>query len=207
MEENLAEINKKVLILLGVLMLILIFALIYFSLPKGNGNIKNISLGNLPLRGNPNASIKIIEFSDFQCPACRAAEPIVKKILKDYPDTALYYRNFPLTQIHKNAFVAAEAAECADKQGKFWEYHDVLFENQNNLDKSSLKNYAKQIKLDTAEFNTCLDSGETKGAVLADLSDAQRLNLRGTPTFFINNKEVFGGNEQQIKKIIEDELK
>jgi len=204
--KNPVEINKSILTLLGSLMFILIFVLIYFSIPKTDEGIKNVGIGNLPPKGDSNAKIKIVEFSDFQCPACKASHPIIEGIFQDYQgEVVLYYRYFPLS-MHENSFIAAEAAECANKQGKFWEYHDVLFENQDNLYKENLEEYAINIGLDKEQFSSCLDNEETKNIVLVDLNDAERLNLKGTPTFFINGKEVFGANQQEIEKIIKEEL-
>ena len=204
--KNSVEFNKSILILLGSLMFVLIFLLIYFSIPKINEGIKNVGIGNLPPKGDSNAKIKIVEFSDFQCPACKASHPIIERIFQDYQgEVGLYYRYFPLS-MHKNSFIAAEAAECANEQGKFWEYHDTLFENQDSLDKENLKKYAKEINLDVEQFNNCLDNEKYKGVVLADLSDAKKLSLKGTPTFFVNGKEVFGGKEQELRKLIEEEL-
>ena len=205
-EKNPIEINKIALYLLVGVILILVFSLIYLSVQRNVG-VKNIEIGNLPPRGNPNASIKIIEFSDFQCPACKASHPIIDRIFQDYQgEIVLYYRNFPLT-MHENSFIAAEAAECANEQGKFWEYHNILFENQDSLDKNNLKKYAKSLGLNEEQFNLCLDNEKYKGEILKDLSDAKELRLEGTPTFFINGKKVFGGNEQELRKLIEEELK
>jgi len=207
-EENPVEMNKPILILLGSLMFVLIFVLIYFSIPFSNEeDIFEVETGINPARGDVNAKIKIIEFSDFQCPACKAAEPIINEIINKYGNNIVfYYRNFPL-KMHENSFIAAEAAECANEQGKFWEYHDVLFANQDNLYKESLKEYAINIGLDKEQFSSCLDNEETKDIILVDLNDAERLNLKGTPTFFINGREVFGANQQEIEKIIKEELK
>jgi protein-disulfide isomerase len=108
------------------------------------------------------------------------------------------YKNFPLTSIHDNAEIAAEAAECANEQGAFWEYHDVLFQNQTALDAASLKGYAATLGLDTDTFNQCLDSGKYKDKVAADSAQMQKLAQEagltnyGTPTFFINGHYIGG---------------
>lgn len=206
-DKNSVEFNKPILILLGSLMLILIFLLIYFSIPKIDEGIKNVGIGNLPPRGNPNAPIKIVEFSDFQCPACKASHPIIDRIFQDYQGkVVLYYRNFPL-KMHENSFIAAESAQCANEQGKFWEYHDILFKNQNKLDKENLKRYAENLGLNEEQFNLCLENEKYKDEINFDISEGKRLGIQGTPTFFINGKEVFGGNEQELRKLIEEELK
>ena len=205
-ENNPIEVNKIALYILGGGMLILIFSLIYLSVPR-NTSVKDIEIGNLPPRGDPNASIKIIEFSDFQCPACKASHPIIDRIFQDYQgEVVLYYRYFPLP-MHENSFIAAEAAECANRQGRFWEYHNILFENQDKLDKNNLKKYAENLGLNKEKFNICLDNEETKEIVLIDVNNAKKLNLKGTPTYFINGREFFGANQQEIEKIIEEELR
>ena len=102
------------------------------------------------------------------------------------------YRDFPLTSIHQYAQKAAEASECADDQGKFWEYHDLIFANQSAIDVDSLKGYAEQLGLDTATFNDCLDSGKQTAEVEKDTQDAQSYGAGGTPAFFINGKFVSG---------------
>ncbi len=205
--ENPVEFNKSILILLGGLMFVLIFVLIYFSIPKGNEDVKNVGTGNLPPKGNPNNPIKIIEFSDFQCPACKASHPIIDRILQDYQgEVVLYYRYFPLP-MHENSFIAAEAAECANEQKNFWEYHDILFENQDKLDKENLKKYAKDIELNEEQFNSCLNNEKYKDEITFDISEGKILGIQGTPTFFINDKKVFGGNELELRRLIKEELK
>jgi len=102
------------------------------------------------------------------------------------------YRDFPLTSIHQYAQKAAEATECADEQGKFWEYHDLVFANQSAIDVDSLKGYAEQLGLDTATFNDCLDNGEQSAEVEKDVQDAQSYGASGTPAFFINGRLVSG---------------
>src|SRR3989344_4720461 len=131
------------------------------------GNIQ-VKIDNTdPVLGDKNAEITIVEFSDFQCPFCARAysDAIAQFEQSDYfknGDVNLVYKHFPLNSIHPQAQKAAEAAECANKQGKFWEYHNMLFENQQALDIASLKSYASEVGLDTAKFNSCLDNGEAK---------------------------------------------
>src|SRR3989344_8159194 len=103
--------------------------------------------------GSEDAKVTIVEFSDFQCPACGAAHPVVKQVIKEYGDRILFvYRHFPLLATHQYALKAAEAAEAAGEQGKFWEYHDLLFAKQDNLKTEDLKRYAQELELDTAKF-------------------------------------------------------
>jgi protein-disulfide isomerase len=158
--------------------------------------------------GNKDAKVVIVEFSDFQCPACRAAHPIVKQVAKEYGDKILFvYRHFPLISAHPFAIKAAEAAEAAGEQGKFWEYHNILFDNQENLKTDDLKKYAEQLGLDMTKFNDALDSGKFKEKVTNDLDEGQALGVSATPTFFINNEKHQGVLDfNQFKKIIEEEL-
>ena len=144
------------------------------------------------VRGSENATVTIIEFSDFQCPACGMAEPIVEQVLEAYPtQVKLIYKDFPLP-MHSYAQKASEAAECAGEQGKYWEMHDVLFANQDALKISDLKSYAADLGLNTTVFNACLDSGATAGDVKADLKEGQSRKITGTPSFFINGQEMVG---------------
>lgn len=115
--------------------------------------VSDVSIDDDPWLGNPDAEIVVVEFSDFECPFCAQSADIVDQLLNEYPDQVLFvYRDFPLTEIHPNAFHAAEAANCAKEQSLFWEMHDVLFENHENLDFSMMSTYAGESGLDIAEF-------------------------------------------------------
>ena len=175
-------------------------------MPKNNnpGIIQNIGNGTNPPKGSPDSRIVIIEFSDFQCPFCKAGLPIIKEILEKY-NVTLYYRNFPLP-IHENSVIASEASECANEQDKFWEYHNVLFNNQDKLDKENLKKYALDIGLNSEQFNNCVDSRKYKDVVQKDLNEGKSLGVEGTPTFFINGKMVLGADKNKIEKIIREEI-
>ncbi|MBM3229114.1 DsbA family protein [Candidatus Parvarchaeota archaeon] len=157
-----------------------------------NGNVAptaipiKISFEGKPVKGVQNAKIKIVEYSDFECTFCSRALPAVSQVLDQYKGKiGLYYKQFPLTQIHPNAQKAAEASECASDQGKFWEYHDKLFENQNALGIASLKQYAKDLKLDEAKFAACLDGGSKATAVSTEQSEGVAFGVGGTPSFVI----------------------
>jgi protein-disulfide isomerase len=138
--------------------------------------------------------ILVEEFSDFQCPACGAAYPELKRFFEGNASDRVkfVYKHFPLTQIHPQAYKAAEAAECADEQGKFWEYHDKLFENQRSLLRSNLITFAEQIGLDKDKFTSCLDSGRMSGRVQAGIDEGNSRGVRSTPTFFINGQKYEG---------------
>ena len=157
------------------------------------------------LSGNANSKVKIVEFSDFQCPFCGAVEPTLAGLIKKYGnDVAVYYRHFPLTSIHPSAQKAAEASECAAEQGKFKEYHGVLFKNQQALDLASLKKYAGDIGLDAAKFSQCFDSAKFAGKVNSDASLGSGVGVNGTPAFFINGQQVVGAQPQaNFEKVID----
>ena len=161
-----------------------------------------------PLKGNPDAAIKIVEFSDLQCPACRAANPIVKQLANEYGDKISFeYKHFPLRQIHPFAQKAAEASECANDQDKFWEYVDYVFANQQQgVQVKNLKIFAERLKLDTKSFNACLDSGAKADLVDIDYREAVSKNVQGTPTFFINGKQLESWRYDLFKAAIDAEL-
>jgi|SRR3989344_4469804 len=160
------------------------------------GNIQ-VKIDNTdPVLGDKNAEITIVEFSDFQCPFCQrvADDAIAQFKQSDYfknGDVNLVYKHFPLTSIHPHAQKAAEASECARRQNndKFWQYHDVLFANQGALDVASLKSYASQVGLNTAQFNKCLDNNEAASKVSNDLKQSSDAGAQGTPYFVLINKD------------------
>ncbi|WP_257458212.1 thioredoxin domain-containing protein [Archangium lipolyticum] len=161
-----------------------------------------------PSRGPENAPITIVEFSDFQCPFCSRAIKTVDEVLAAYPNQVrLVFRQFPL-DFHKQAPKAAEASLCANDQGKFWEYHDTLFANQQALEVPQLKEHAKKVGLDSAKFDKCLDSGEKASIVNADLEAGKKVGVNGTPAFFINGVLLSGAQPiEEFKSIIDAELK
>jgi protein-disulfide isomerase len=160
-----------------------------------------------PSKGPTNAPIELVEFSDFQCPFCFRATPTVNQVLSTYGDRIHFvYRHYPLPN-HPNARPAAEAAACAADQGKFWPYHDKLFEDPSKLGQSELKRNAATLGLDTAKFDTCLDSHKQKDVVDADLRAGQEAGVDGTPAFFINGRMISGAQPFEVfKKIIDEEL-
>jgi protein-disulfide isomerase len=160
------------------------------------------------VRGNPKAPVMVVEFSDFQCPYCQAVESTLKSVLAKHENqVALAFRDFPLTQIHSNAEGAAEAARCAGEQGKFWEYHDVLFANQNKLERNGLLEQARTLKLDEKQFDSCITSQKYKAQIEQDEQDGRRAGLNGTPGFFINGVFLNGAQpEAAFEAIIQDAL-
>jgi protein-disulfide isomerase len=167
-----------------------------------------------PAKGDENAPVVIVEFSDFQCPFCeRWAQETLPQLTQTYIDTGkvkLVYRDFPLSSIHPEAQKAAEAAECARDQGKFWEYHDTLFENRmdwTGVGAAKFKQYSADLGLDTNAFDDCLDSDKYKDEVLNDLNAGGSVGVTGTPTFFINGKKLVGAQPfENFKTAIEEAL-
>jgi len=160
-----------------------------------------------PAKGPEKAPITIVEFSDFECPFCGRAEETVNEVVRAYPDKIrLVYRDFPLP-MHANAPKAAEAAHCAGDQGKYWDMHAKLFANQRALDVKSLKGYAKDLALDQAKFDKCLDSGEKAKLVEEDHKAGGDLGVSGTPAFFVNGMLISGAQPfESFKSLIDAEL-
>jgi protein-disulfide isomerase len=161
------------------------------------------------LRGDPQASITIIEFADFQCPYCKQTETTLNDLLRKYPGQVnVAFRDFPLGSIHPYAEKAAEAARCAGKQGKFWEFHDALFANQTKLDEAGLNATARTLGLDENSFQSCVATGEYKGQVSSDQEDGRKAGISSTPGFFINGIAVTGAQpEAAFEKVVDSELK
>lgn len=159
-------------------------------------------------RGPKDAPVTIVEFSDFQCPFCKTANATVKQVLDKYPGKVrLVFRDYPLASLHPQAPKAHEAARCAADQSKFWEYHDVLFERSPKMSPQDLKQYAKDLKLDAATFDQCLDSGKHTAAVDKDFQEGAGLGLTGTPSFFINGKQIVGAQPlAAFQKVVDGEL-
>ena len=154
-----------------------------------------------PMKGNPNAPLTIVEFSDFQCPFCsRFYHDTLSQIDQNYIQTGkvkLVYRDMPLENLHANAFAAHVAAECANKQGKFWNYHDILFEKQiewkslSPIDvKSKFIEYSQSLSMSKSSFESCLNNPSISDEIRKDMSDASQYGVSGTPTFFIGNEKL-----------------
>ncbi len=160
------------------------------------------------VRGNFNAPITLVEFSDFECPYCARHYPTLNKILDDYPGKVrLVYKHFPLP-FHANGGKAAEASECASEQGKFWEYHDKLFENlaASGYSLANFKQWAKDLALDSGKFNDCLDSSKYVQKVQSDYQEGAQKGINGTPATFINGQLVSGALPYESFKQIIDGL-
>jgi protein-disulfide isomerase len=161
-----------------------------------------------PSRGPADAPVTIVEFSDFQCPYCSRATSTIKKLEEAYAGKIrLVYRDFPLVQIHPQAAQAAEAASCANDQGKFWEMHDSLFGQQDKLSTEDLKQRAVTLGLDAAAFNACLESGRHRAEWQSDEKDGTRYGVSSTPAFFINGRLIVGAQPyESFARVVEEEL-
>jgi len=151
--------------------------------------IKEIALEDSPSKGNPGAPVVLVEFADFQCPACRAARPIIEEALKKHEgETRLVFKNFPLS-IHQYGEKLARSARAAQLQGKFWEMYGALFDNQDRIAPPVIDELAKGIGLDLAKFQKDSDSEAVADAVSRDRKQGERLDIQSTPTLFINGRQ------------------
>ncbi|TDQ11799.1 DsbA family protein [Pedobacter metabolipauper] len=155
-------------------------------------------------QGGHKASIEIVEYGDYQCPYCGAAYPILKQIEDTFGDQILFvFRNFPLQEAHRFAMVAAQAAEAAARQDKFWEMHDAIFENQQQLSDAYLFSLAEQIGLDVDQFQIDLEAESTVKKVEDDFESGVRSGVNGTPSFFVNGQKFDGGAEDLMAMLKE----
>ncbi len=146
--------------------------------------------------GSINAAITLVEYGDFECPHCGLAHPFIKRLLKEKGrELNFVFRNFPLREIHPHAYISAVAAEAAGKQGKFWEMHDLIFENQDRLSADFLLSLAEALGLDPEQFSKDSNSEEVQGKIEMDFESGIRSGVNGTPTFFINGSPVFTYDE------------
>jgi protein-disulfide isomerase len=181
--------------------------------------VVKVDTGSLPIKGDPNAKVTIVEFSDFQCPFCKQYFDATDSQIQDnYVKTGkvkFAYRHFPLTTIHPNAQISAESAECANEQNKFWDYHDQLFQNQDTWSQqtgddvvNSFVSYAGQLGMDTDQFKSCVTSHKYKGKVDADAAAGTAVQVDGTPAFFVNGYRITGAVPfADFKQAIDDALK
>lgn len=231
-KENIVVVKKsKLMLVIAVAAIIIIAIVAYRIFFVNNPNNKAEYVENYsPVLGNTNATVYVVEFSDYECPYCQASEGTnqdvmsrlkesdpsweapIPKVIEQYVNTGkvkLVFRNFPL---HTDSKEAALAAYCANEQGKFWVYHVLLFENYNALTKTDLEKYAANINLNLNQFNECLNSNKYESHVQNDISDSGALGVSGTPTFFIGNNEtgyekIVGAQSFSVfKQIIESKI-
>jgi protein-disulfide isomerase len=166
-----------------------------------------IATDDQPMKGNPSAAVTVVEFTDYQCPTCAAAQPVLEKLITEYQDRVRFVvRDFPL-EMHPEARKAAEAAEAAREQGKYWDFIAILFRNQSAQKPEHLKQYAQVLGLDRAKFDAALDTGRFADKIDRDLLDGQKFGVSGTPTFFVNGRRAKDYTYEVLKAAIEEALK
>jgi len=206
-------------LLAGIIIGINLPSILLSSQPEENETsflrVEGVSSDDDPFLGSPEASVTIIEFSDFECPVCkRFFDGTLKDIITNYVDTGkvkYVLRDFPLSDMHPNAEIAAEAANCANEQDKYWEFHDILFENQEDWVSGNttieFKKYSSTLGLNEEQFDLCLESGKYVDEILKDIQDGLDAGVPGTPTFYINGVKVVGAQVYSVfKQVIDKEL-
>ena len=185
-------------ILLGTILLITVFT----ALASQPAKPVNVEVGTSFFAGPNDAKVTVVEFSDFECPACEAfATGILPTLKKEYKDKVKFvYKFFPLYEIHKLANLSSQSAYCSGKQGKFWEYHDILMSKSAEWATNEAKfiDYARQLKLDEKEFQACQNSDEAKTTVMAERQQGEKLGINSTPTFFVNGEKVLGAQSVEV---------
>jgi protein-disulfide isomerase len=169
--------------------------------------VKKIDVADAPMKGNPNAKITLVEFADYECPHCKRFQPVLHQILDEFrSDVKLYFKNYPLPQ-HNNARLAAEAAVAAQKQGKFWQYQDKLWEKSDDLTPAEIEKAAKEVGLDVAKFRQDVASEAVKARVQKDRNDGQAAGIQATPTLYINGREYTDGRDtDSLREWIKDAI-
>ena len=167
-----------------------------------------VSTDGAPIRGTADAPVTLVEFSDFHCPFCKRVQPTLTQVLEKYPGKVrLLFRHLPLDALHPQATNAAEASWCAQDQGKFWEYHDLLFANAPKAAQDDLKHYAEQIDLDMKTFESCLSQNAHRDSIQRDIDEVTKLGMSGTPAFFINGRPLSGAQPlEKFVQVIDEEL-
>ena len=177
--------------------------------PQAPAEPRDVPIEGFPSEGPDDAPIVIVEFSDFECPFCtKWHNEVYLPLLEEYPDQIkLVYRNFPLTSLHANAYLSAEAAMCAGDQDAYWAYHEKLFESELGLREAALYEYADQLQLDTGSFENCLSSGKYTDFVKEDMDYAISIGVQSTPTFYVNGRLLIGAQPLQVfSQVIDEEL-
>jgi protein-disulfide isomerase len=217
-------------IIIGAVLVAVTAAVVLMSRPSASNSTppQNTSAGQTPTqrqapqpgasnpwsRGMPTARVTVEEFSDFQCPACGALEPGLRRVMKDYDDRVRFvFRNYPL-QMHKYAFLASRAAEAAGAQGKFWEMHDLIYDNQKEWSDSmeprvQFDSYATRLGLDVQRFKADMERQDLAERIKSDLLRGNSLGVKGTPTVYLNGRELVPGKlvtEEDLRREIEAAL-
>ncbi len=189
------------------LVLIVIVGSLLLSGCPGKIN-EGITSEGIAYRGSGSPKLVLYEYSDFECPFCGKAQTTVDEVLRTYPeDVQLQFKHMPLVSIHPRSYDAALAAVCAEKQGKFWEMHDRLYENQRALEVSDLEKYAEEIGLDKQEFDQCFESSAARDRVESDLAEAASKGMGASPTFAVGQSLVIGAQPlSKFRQAIDSEL-
>ena len=213
--------KSKLVIILGITIVsAAVLAVLFFKSVEQERENKSLVIAQVDsvsdsdwTKGKKNVKVSIIEYSDLQCPACLAYFPVIKQLADEFGESVNFvYRHFPLRQIHFNSQISAQAAEAAGLQGKFWEMHDILFENQQNWSevkdpKSLFEQYAQNLSLDLEQFKKDLESNDVKNEVEKDYQSGLNAGVNATPTFFMNNKKIPNPRSlEEFKSIIKQEI-
>ncbi len=176
------------------------------KMPDDTGMIYNIDVTNSPVRGPKTAAVRLVEFSDFQCPYCAELQKTLEQVLKAFPkDVQLVYKQYPLN-IHPYARQAAAAALFANSQGKFWELHDRLFQNFTSINDQNLRKWVGEVGLNQSDFDRALQTGKFEPVIQKDAADGAAAKVLGTPTIFVNGRRVQDRSFEGFKKMIQEEL-
>ena len=166
-----------------------------------------IALGESPVKGPRDAPVTIVEFSDFQCPGCKTYQGLLNQVLQLYPkEVKLVYKEFPLADIHANAVNAAKAALAAGRQGKFWEMHDMIYQNQDELGMDDLKAYAQKVGLDVHRWEQDFSSPEVQQQLSREAEEGRAVGVDSTPSFFVNGRRITQGTVEEFKLLIQEAL-
>ena len=202
--------KRRTWIAIGILTAIILIGYLVSRIP----GIRSTYGEGDPVKGNLQAKVRIVEYSDFQCPACQYAQGALKQVVEEYGETVqIIFNDFPLVTNHPNALPAAEAAQCAYSQQKFWEYHDLLYEGQNIWAETTdpqphFLDYARITGLNIEQFTMCIENRETQKAVRTDMKEGEALRIRSTPTFFINDTRLVGqATFNNFKEAIDAQLR
>jgi protein-disulfide isomerase len=202
-----------VVVIVCILALIGIFAITNKNNDSNAGGTNSSAKPSNQTMGGGKSGVVLLEYGDYQCPACGAFYPVVKNVVAKYQnDITFQFRNFPLTQIHPNTFAGARAAEAAALQGKFWEMHDILYENQTTWSQapspvSYFDNYAQQLGLDTAKFKSDYNSSAVNNTINADIAAGKSIGADSTPTFLLDGKKITNPTSQAaFEKLIADAI-
>lgn len=199
------KITSETKLFLGVTFVtatIIVIGVLLMSRPAKVWPRNELLLENTATRGNRNAKTFLVEFSDFQCPACKNFKPIIDEIVNQNEDNIVFaYRHFPLDQ-HKYALKAAQAAEAAGDQGKFWQMYELLFDNQDKFSDGIFAELAKKLDLDMDKFNQAMDDPQIKAKILNDRNYGEKIGVGATPTFYLNGQKIIFTSIEDFKKQI-----